>query len=87
MWQESLNAFLAHYQPCLIDKDVTDTFSTEEIAQTLERHTGETVDRKALYEEMHQRHFTFGVVNDNELHWLMIKTGTTLVLSNGRTLQ
>jgi len=50
MWQESLNAFLAHYQPCFVDKEVTDTFSTEEIAQILERHTGETVERKALYE-------------------------------------
>lgn len=85
MWQESLNAFLASYQPCLTDKDVTDTFSTEEIAQTLERHTGETVGRKELYEELHRRHYTFGMVNDSELHWLMIKAGTTLVLSNGWT--
>ncbi len=85
MWQESLNAFLAHYQPCFVDKEVTDTFSTEEIAQILERHTGETVERKALYEELHKRNYTFGMVNDSELHWLMIKAGTTLVLSNGWT--
>ena len=85
MWQESPNAFLAHYQPCFVDKEVTDTFSTEEIATTLERHTGETVERKALYEELHKRNYTFGMVNDSELHWLMIKAGTTLVLSNGWT--
>lgn len=87
MWQESLNAFLQHYSPCYQQQDITDTFTTEEIAQTIERHTGEKVERKLLYEELHRRNYTFGVINDTELHWLMVKLGTTLVLSNGRTLQ
>jgi hypothetical protein len=85
MWQESLNVFLQHYQPTKSAASATDSYSTEEIAQSLERHTGSNVSRKELYEELLNRSYIFDVVNGNEFHLLMINAGTLLVLSDGRT--
>jgi hypothetical protein len=85
MWQESLNVVLQHYQPTPSLISCTDTMSTEELAQTLERHTGAVIDRAILYAEMHNRGYHADIVNENELHWLMVRVGTVLVLSDGRT--
>jgi uncharacterized membrane protein YkoI len=68
---QALSVFCNRYDPAE-DNTATDYFSSKEIKNIVESHTGVHVDMKELYELLDKMHYKYKLV-DNDFMWMVRK--------------
>lgn len=71
LWHAALVELLAGFSPAADAVSSSHQFSTDEIKSSIEKHTGEEVSRKELFDLLQQFGFKYHCNNDLQLEWLM----------------
>lgn len=70
MWQESLEVFLKYYTPCQTVEDSTQQFTTPQLINMLEQHSGCQIPPEDLNALLTERGFIYEYTQELMFEWL-----------------
>lgn len=70
MWQKSLEVFLKYYVPCSTIEDSSQQFTTPQLINMLEQHSGCVIPAEELNQALTARGFIYEYTQDLIFEWL-----------------